>query len=70
LRRWWNPIMTNLRFIVQTGQILAVTGSPPRRDVPTSEDPLPAVVRISTAGSAAERTKRKTDVKGETLDGK
>jgi hypothetical protein len=61
--------MSNLPFVLQTAQLPAVTDAVPGRDVPTSEDPLPAAITIDTTGYVLERTKRKTEVKGETLDG-
>ena len=61
-------IMTQVPFVLRGAQ-----SSPARkqiflRDVPTSEDPIPAPVAIHPTGYALERETRVTLVARETLD--
>jgi len=61
-------MMNDLPFVLQRGQLSAVVGAGLGRDVPTSEDPLPATVSIDATGYASERMTRKTAVAPETTD--
>jgi hypothetical protein len=60
--------MCNVPFVLQTAQLSVVTDAAPGRDVPTSEDPLPAAVTVDSTGYALERKTRLTAVEAETLD--
>jgi len=63
-------MMSDLPFVLQTAELSMVVGVAPSNDLPTSEDPLPAAITIDASEHALDLSpKRKTAVKGDTLDG-
>jgi hypothetical protein len=62
-------MMSDLPFVLQRSQLSAVVGVASSSDLPASEDPLPPAITIDASEYALGLSKRKTAVKGETLDG-
>lgn len=60
--------MSNLPFVLRTALPLVETVESPGRDVPASEDHLPAVLEIGTSGYVSARTTHITRVGRETMD--
>lgn len=60
--------MSHLPFVLLNSEPSPETKEGPGRDVPTSEDPLPAVVETDGDGFILARETRITEVKRETTD--
>jgi hypothetical protein len=60
--------MLGLPFVLHAAQLNPARGETPGRDVPTSEDPLPAALEIDAGGYVLARETRLTQVRHETTD--
>lgn len=60
--------MSTIPFILHTAKLRERTGAAFSGDIPTSEEPLPAILETGPSGCLLSRETRLTEVRRETTD--